>query len=64
MWERRNAYKILVGNPGGKKPLGRPRRRWEDIREVGFGGVDRTHLAWNRDRCLALVNTVMNDWVP
>jgi hypothetical protein len=46
----RNAYTILVGNPEGKRPLGRPRSRWEDnikmyLREIGFVGVDWTHLA-------------------
>jgi hypothetical protein len=50
MGEMRNAYKILVGMPEGKKPLGGPRRRWEDnikmdFREIGFGGVGWIHLA-------------------
>jgi hypothetical protein len=60
-----NAYKVLVGNPEGKRPLGGPRRRWEDnikidLREVGFRGVDCIHLASDRDRWRAVVNTVMN----
>jgi hypothetical protein len=61
----RNAYKMLVGKPGGKRPLGRPKRRWEDIikmdqREIGFGGVDWINLAQDKDRCRTLVNTVIN----
>jgi len=57
-------HRILVGKPEGKRPLGRPRRRWEDIikmdpREVGGGG-DWMELAQDRDRLRALVNTVMN----
>jgi hypothetical protein len=67
--EVRGAYNILVGRPEGRRPLGRPRRRWEDNikmdrREIGFGDVDLTHLAQNRDRWRALVNTVMNLRVP
>jgi hypothetical protein len=50
----RNAYNILVGNPQGKRPLGKPRSRWEDIRinlsEIGWGIVDWTHLAQDRDK--------------
>jgi hypothetical protein len=67
--EVRDAYNILVGRPEGKRPLGRPRRRWEDniemdLREIGFGDVDWIHLAQDRDRCRALVNMVMNLRVP
>jgi hypothetical protein len=56
---------ILVGNPEGRRPLGRPRRRWEDnikmdLREIRFGDVDWINLAQDRDRWRALVNTVMN----
>jgi hypothetical protein len=63
-WER-NAYKVLMGKPEGKRPLGRPRRRWEngmrmDLREIGLGSVDWIQLAQDSDRWLALVNKVMN----
>jgi hypothetical protein len=69
MGEVRSAYNILVGRPEGTRPLGRPRRRWEDnimmvLREIGFGDVDWIHWAQDRDRCRALVNTVMNLRVP
>jgi hypothetical protein len=65
MGEVRGAYNILVGSPEGRRPLGRPRRRWEDnikmyLREIGFWDVDWIHLAQDRDRWPALVNTVMN----
>jgi hypothetical protein len=65
MSELRSAYKILVGKPEGKRPLGRPRRRWEDSimmdhREIGWGGMDWIDLAHDRDQCRAVVNTVMN----
>jgi hypothetical protein len=60
-----NACRILVGKPEGKRPLGRPRRSWVDsikmdLREKGFGGMDWTDLAQDRDQWRALVNTVMN----
>jgi hypothetical protein len=60
-----SAYRIVVGNPEGKKPLGRPRRRWEDntkidLREIGWGGMDLIDLAQYRDQWRALVNTVLN----
>jgi hypothetical protein len=63
------AYNILVGKPEGRRPLGRPRRRWEDnikidLTELGFGDVDWIHLAEDRDRWRALVNTVMSLRVP
>jgi hypothetical protein len=66
MGEVRGAYNILVGRPKGRRPLGRPRRRWEDnIKiEIGFGDVDRIHWARNRYRWRAPVNTVMNLRVP
>jgi hypothetical protein len=66
MGEKRNACRILVGNPEGKRPLGRPRRRWVnniqmDLREIGWHGLD---LAQDREQWRALVNTVMNFRVP
>jgi len=65
----RGVYKVLVRKPVGKRPLGRPRRRWEDnikmdLQEVGVGCGDWMELAQDRDRWRALVSTVMNLWVP
>jgi hypothetical protein len=65
MGEERKVYKVLVGKPEGKRPLGRPRRRWEDgirmdLRETGLGGVDWIRLAQDRDRWRAVVSAVMN----
>jgi hypothetical protein len=64
MGEERKVYKILVGKPEGKRPLGRPRRRWEDgirmdLREIGWGSVDWMQLAQDRDQWRAVVNTMM-----
>jgi hypothetical protein len=66
---KRSAYTILVGMPEGKRPLGRPRHRWVnnikmDLREIGWDGGDWIDLAEDRDQRRALVNAVMNLWVP
>jgi hypothetical protein len=67
LWERR-VYKVLVGKPEGKRPLGRPRHRWKDgirmdLKEIGWGSIEWIKLAEDKDRWQALVNTVMNLWV-
>jgi len=69
MREERGAYTFLVGKPEGKRPLGRPRRRWVDnirmdIQDVGCGYVDWIGLAQDRDRWRTLVSAVMNLRVP
>jgi hypothetical protein len=66
---KRNAYRLLVGTPVGKRPLGRPRRRWVgnirmDLGEVGWGDVDWIGLAQDRNRWRALVNSALNLRVP
>jgi hypothetical protein len=69
MGKKRNACRILVGNPERERPLGRPRRRWKDnikmdLRERGWSDMDWIDLAQDRDQRRALVNTVMNIRVP
>jgi hypothetical protein len=68
MGEERNVYRVLVRKPEGKRPLERPRRRWEFEIKVALrrsvGGVEWIHLAEDRDRWRVLVNVVMNPLVP
>jgi hypothetical protein len=70
MGEKRNAYRIMVGKPERKRPLGRPpRRRWLDsikiyLGQIGWDGMDWIYVAQNRYQWRALVNTVMNLRVP
>jgi hypothetical protein len=67
--EGRGVYRVLVGRPEGKRPLGRPRGRWEDnvkmdLREIGIDGVNWIQLAQDRVQWWAFVNMVMNHQVP
>jgi hypothetical protein len=67
--ERRSACRVLVGKPEKKRPVGRPRRRWKDnikmdLQEVRWGGKDWIDLALDKDKCRALVKTVMNFRFP
>jgi hypothetical protein len=67
--EKRNSYRLLVGKPEGKRPLGKPRRRWVDnirmnLGEVGLGDVDWIGLAQDRNRWRSLVNSVLKLRVP
>jgi hypothetical protein len=69
MGKKRNAYRILVGKSEGKRPLGRPRCKWEDnikmdLREIEWGGIDWIYLAQDRDQWRAFVKAVMNLLVP
>jgi hypothetical protein len=69
MREKGNAYRVLVGKPEGRRPLGRRRRNWlnninTDLLEIGWGGVDWIDLAQDRDKWRALVNVVMKLRVP
>ena len=69
MGEERGVYRVLVGNPEAKRPLGRPSRRWVDsirmdLQEVGFGYMDWIGLAQDRDRWRTVVSAVMNLRVP
>jgi hypothetical protein len=65
MGEGRDVYRILVSSPEGRRPLGRPRHRWEDnikmaLQKVGWGGIDWIDMAQDRDRWRAVVSAVMN----
>jgi hypothetical protein len=67
--EKRNAYRVLLGKPERKRPLGKARLRWMDnskvrLREIGWGGMDLIDLAQDRDQWRSLMNTVMNLRVP
>ena len=69
MGERRGVYRVLVGKPDGKRPLGRPRRRWGDdikmdLQEVGCVGMYWIELAQDKDRCREIMNVVMKLRVP
>jgi hypothetical protein len=69
MGEKRNTFRLLVGKPEGKRPLGRPRRRWVDniridLGEVGWGDLDWIGLAKDRNRWRALANSILNLRVP
>ena len=69
MGEGRGMYRVLVGKPEGKRPLGRHRHRWEenikmDLQEVGWGGIDWIDLFQDRERWQALERVVMNPLVP
>jgi hypothetical protein len=68
MGEKRKLHKVLVGKPKGKRPLERPRHRWQDwikldLREIGWEGVDYIHLTQDKDWRWDLVNMAMNLWV-
>jgi hypothetical protein len=67
--EKRNAYRLLVGSAEGKRPLGRPKRRWVEninmcLRQTGWSGMDWIDLVQDRDQWRTLVNMIMNCWAP
>jgi hypothetical protein len=67
--EKRNAYRVLVGKPEGKRPLGREKSRWVDntkigLRGIGWDDMDCTDLAQDRNQWRALVSTMISLWVP
>jgi hypothetical protein len=69
MGKGRCVYRVLVGSPEGKRPLGRPRRKWDDnikmdLRDIGIDGTNWIRLAQDRVQWRAFVNTVMKLWVP
>ena len=69
MGDRRGTYSVLVGRPDGRRPLGTHKHQWDDnakmdFEKVGLGGMDWINLAQDRDRWQALVNAVMNLWIP
>jgi hypothetical protein len=69
MVEERGVYRVMVGRPEGKRPLGRPRCRWEDnikpdLREIGIDGANWIRLAQDRVQWSGFVKTIMNLWVP
>jgi len=69
MGEKRGVYRVLVGKPEGKRPLGRPRHKWEDnikmdLQEVRCGGMDWNHVVQDRDRWRARGNVLTNLWFP
>jgi hypothetical protein len=64
MGEKRNSYRLMVGKRGGKRPIGRPRCRWVDNNRMDLGEVDWIGLAQDRNRWRALVNSVLDLWVP
>ena len=64
MEEGRSAFKLLTGKPRGKRPLGRPRGRWEDLEEIGINAGNWVDSVQDRNYWRALVNAALNLWVP